>query len=132
MAVGMGGQNLIMIRILVQPAEHVAAGVIAQDLTAAYGLTAPVGIVADQAVWADATEWNDVLLVVYRSSTLDETARAYIEAYRKAHAVLDPRTNQPAPGGVVLPVALDPGARIPHGNRLREPRELALYYRALR
>ena len=102
-----------MIRILCQGGEEETRRVIAQDLRTAYDLPVPPEVLSDDAVWTGPPEWNDVLLVVYRSTDVPESTRVYIQVYRAAHALTDPRTNQRRPGGVVLPIAMDPGARRP-------------------
>lgn len=102
-----------MIRILCQGGEEGTGRVIAQDLRDAYGLPVPPEVLSDDAIWTGPPEWDDVLLVVYRSTDVPESTRAYIQAFREAHALTDPRTNQRRPGGVVLPVATDPSASRP-------------------
>jgi hypothetical protein len=102
-----------MIRILCQGGEEGTGRMIAQDLCDEYGLPVSPEVLSDDAIWPGAPEWNDVLLVVYRSRDVPESTREYIKAFRKAHANTPPRSNVPRPGGVVIPVAMDPGAPVP-------------------
>src|SRR5687768_1882851 len=99
-----------MIRILCQRGGEGIGQEIAQSLVSAYEMSRPAEVLIDDEVGSHtpSPEGEDVLLLVYQSRDLARSAQAFLQAYREAHAISDPRTNQRRPGGVMIPVATNP------------------------
>jgi hypothetical protein len=92
-----------MITILAQDGAGPTAQEISDALVQEFSLPVPPEIVGTNAVWSRPVEWDDLLLVVFNSSTLPPSAVQFIAAYRAAHTI----------GGHVIPVGVDPNLRVP-------------------
>ena len=76
---------------------------IARHLGSAHTSLAPPQIVPADAEWNRDADWDDMLIVVYGSAKLPQSAKDYIAAFRKAHGT----------GAFIIPVALDAANLIP-------------------
>src|SRR5271163_1964336 len=92
-----------MILIMAEQGTEPVAEQIAGALLREYNLPYAPEVVAASAVWARSVEWDDLLLVVYRSHTLPESAVQYIQDYRSTHKT----------GGAILPVGANPAFSTP-------------------
>jgi hypothetical protein len=92
-----------MILIMAEQGTESVAEQIAGALSQEYNLPYAPEVVAVGAVWARSVEWDDLLLVVYRSHTLPESAVRYIQDYRSTHKT----------GGAILPVGATPAFSTP-------------------
>jgi hypothetical protein len=101
-----------MIRIVCEPVVAGIGDEIARDLHVAHELVQPPVIVPQGAVWDAVPEWDDVLIVVYKTG-LAPAGKEYIAAYRAAHPLSGTGADSREPGGLVIPVATDPGATKP-------------------
>ena len=98
-----------MILVLCEDGTEQAGNRIVQQLQSAYDMPSLPQMVPSNATWNRSPEWDDLLVVVYRSAELPQSAWDYITAFRNAHKSTDSITQQQRAGGFVVPVAIDPG-----------------------
>jgi TIR domain len=92
-----------MIRILAEGGTEPVAEQIATALSTEYRLARAPEVVSTSAVWSGTSDWDDLLLVVFRSRVLPDSAVQYIEAYRTKNQTR----------AAIIPVGANPAFRSP-------------------
>jgi hypothetical protein len=92
-----------MIEILAEGGTEEAAEHIATALSAAYKISRAPQVIAATAVRSGPSEWDDLLLVVYQSKVLPDSAVQYIKDYKSQHKT----------GGGLIPVGVNTSFHTP-------------------